>query len=257
MFKKFLIDKINNDFSGRELMFCEKIYTDIMFMPENIRTCCFSTKMPYNPPVLFNNVGKNFSRTKYLINIYNLMKKNQGKKAPCEGCKFFKKQIVPWFHLDERITFLTLNHFTKCNSDCIYCIYGDIVNKSTKRPYKMLPILKQMFEKNLISPNCLINWGGGEPTVYEEFPALVEFLRKKGIRQAVNSSGITFSPEVWDGLKDGSVSIQISPDSGSAENYFKIKRRYRFDDVWKNIEKYSAFPDMLFVKYIFFSMTAD
>jgi len=57
-------------------------------------------------------------------------------------------------------------------------------------------------------------------------------------------------------MKDGSMSVQISPDSGTEETYFKIKRQNNFNNVWENIKRYAQAPDMLFVKYIFFSMSA-
>ena len=89
-----------------------------------------------------------------------------------------------------------------------------------------------------------------------EFEEIATFLKENKIRQAINSSGIIFSPIIFDGLKDGSMSIQISPDSGSEETYIRIKRQHNFNKVWENIKKYAGFSDMLFVKYIFFSMSA-
>lgn len=257
MFSKYLLKKLNKRYAGKELMFCEKLYTDLMFLPDNIRTCCFCTKMPYNPPVLFKKTIKRFRKISYIFNILRIMKINQSENAVCKGCKFFKKQYVPRFDFEKNLKFITLNHFTDCNSNCVYCIHGNIVNKLKKKPYKILPVMKQLFEKNMINPYCLINWGGGEPTIYSEFISLVKFFREHKIRQAVNSSGIVFIEEILEGMKDSSVSIQISPDAGCKETYRKIKRQNNFDAVWDNIKKYSLYPDMLFVKYVFFSFNAN
>ena len=150
--------------------------------------------------------------------------------------------------------FLTINHFTKCNSNCVYCAIG---RKTEDISYKLLPLLKDMVKENLIDKSCLFNWGGGEPTICSEFEEISSFLHKNGFRQAINSSGIEFSQTILEGLKDGSMSIQISPDAGTEETYSKIKRQNNFNKVWENIKKYAQYPDMLFVKYIFFSLSAN
>ncbi len=258
MWEKIISDKINKEFAGKELMFCEKIYTDIMFSPENIRTCCFSTQMPYNPPVLFEKVFERFDKAEYFYKIYEFMKKNQGEQAPCKGCRFFKKTVVPEFKAENRLEFIVINHFIKCNCECIYCAYSNIVNTpAAEKTYRLFPIAEQLIKEKQISPSCLINWGGGEPLLCGEFTELVRLFHEHKIRQAVNSSGVIFSQDVLNGMKDNSMSIQISPDSGDSEQYFKIKKRHYFDVVWENIAKYAQYPDMLFVKYIFFSYTAD
>ena len=112
-------------------------------------------------------------------------------------------------------------------------------------------------KEKMIHPECLFNWGGGEPTICSEFEEIAAFLHKNNLRQAINSSGIEFSQTILDGLKDGSMSIQISPDSGTEETYERIKRQNNFNKVWENIKKYAQYPNMLFVKYIFFSLSAN
>ncbi len=256
MFKKILIKNFNKKFAGKELMFCERLYSDMLFWPFSVHTCCHCTKMPYSPPLLFlfKDGSKKFNFFTYLKNIENIMKSNQTLKGECRGCKFFKNQIVPEYKPQKNITFLTINHFTKCNSNCIYCGIG---RKTEDIKYRLMPILKEMVKQNMIADNCLFNWGGGEPTMCSEFEEIANFLHKNNFRQAINSSGIIFSRTILEGLKDGSMSIQISPDSGTEETYLKIKRRNNFNKVWENIKKYALYPDMLFVKYIFFSMSAN
>lgn len=254
MFRKILIDRLNKKYAGKELMFCNRIYNDILFWPFSIHICCHSTKMPYFPPLLYKTLIKKFRFNEYIKNIDNIMQQNQKENAVCKGCKFFEKQIVPNFPKEKNITFFTINHFTKCNSNCIYCGIG---RKTEDIKYNLLPIIKQMVKNKIINDSCLFNWGGGEPTICSEFEEIAKFLHKNKLRQAINSSGIEFSNTILGGLKDGLMSIQISPDAGTEETYKKIKRQNNFNKVWENIEKYAQFPDMLFVKYIFFSWNAN
>lgn len=253
MFKKFLINKFNKKYAGKELMFCEKIYEDISFLPFSIHKCCHCTRMPYSPPLLFPKIIKNFSFKSYINIIGKIMASNQSSAPICQGCRFLKRQIVPQIKTEGIFKFFTINHFTKCNSNCVYC---SISRKTLDINYRLLPILKDMVKQKLIDKSCLFNWGGGEPTICSEFEEIASFLHKNGFHQAINSSGIVFSDTILEGLKDGSMSIQISPDSGTIETYKRIKRQNNFDLVWENIKKYAKYPNMLFVKYIFFSMSA-
>ncbi len=254
MFRKYKINKFNEKWAGKELLFCPRIYEDISFMSMAVLKCCHCSRMPYSPPVVSPFIFKNFNFDEYLTHLDRIMKSNQTVNAVCRGCKFLIKQVVPSLPYEKQITFFTINHFSKCNSNCIYCAIG---RKTEDIKYRLLPIIKQMIKQKTINDNCLINWGGGEPLLCSEFEQIAKFFHKNKIRQAINSSGIEFSNVILDGLKDGSMSIQISPDAGTEETYKKIKRQDNFYRVWENIKKYAQYPDMLFVKYIFFSMSAN
>ena len=254
MLKEILINQFNEHYAGKELNFCSKIYEDILFYPDKICKCCHCTKMPYSPPIVYNTVSGRFIFADYISKLNKYMQLNQTDKGPCIGCKFLEKQIVPEFPRKKFINFFTINHFTKCNSDCIYCF---LKCKSEDIKYHLLPILKNMVEEEYINDACLFNWGGGEPTICSEFEQIASYLHSRYLRQAINSSGIVFSETILEGLKDGSMSIQISPDSGTKETYEVIKRQSNFDLVWNNIKRYAKYPDMLFVKYIFFSLSAN
>ncbi len=254
MLKNLLLYIFNKRYAGKELRFCNRIYEDISFMPEPVNKCCHSTKMPYSPPVMWGQHLKKFDFIDWLTQLDDIMYFNQTGNSKCLGCKFLEKQIVPKYNPRESLKFITINHFTKCNSNCIYC---GIRHKTEDIRFKLLPVLKQIIKQKMISKDVLFNWGGGEPTLCSEFEEIAKYLHSYNFRQAVNSSGIIFSQTILDGMKDGSMSIQISPDSGTEETYFKIKRQNNFNKVWENIKKYAQAPNMLFVKYIFFSVSAN
>ena len=254
MFRYFLVKAFNKKWAGKELMFCNRIYEDILFYPYSIHKCCHCTKTPYTPPLLLEGEIRKFKISDYIKKIDNLMLSNQSIKGECRGCKFLTKQIVPKLPYKKIIKFFTINHFTKCNSNCVYC---GIYRKTEDVKNPIMPLLKQMVKQDLIHPDVLFNWGGGEPTICSEFEEMASFIHKNKFRQAINSSGIVFSQTIFEGLKDESMSIQISPDSGTEETYLKIKRQNNFNKVWDNIKHYAQYPNMLFVKYIFFSLSAN
>ncbi len=73
----------------------------------------------------------------------------------------------------------------------------------------------------------------------------------------VNTSGLLFHTELLKGLRSGQVKLQISPDSGTAETYRKIKQQNGFGQVWKNIKKYCEYASNVSVKYIVFSYNSS
>ena len=254
MFKKLLTNNFNKKYAGKELFFCPRIFEDIIFYPNIVLKCCHHQIINKYPPIVSNEPNKKLSFYKYLKAIDKTMELNQTNTPECGNCRFLKKQIVPEFKHEKFLTFFTINHFTKCNSNCVYCGIG---RKTEDIKYHLLPVIKQMVKDKMFDENCLINWGGGEPTMCSEFEEIASFFHKNNIRQAINSSGIIFSNTILEGLKDGSMSIQISPDAGTEETYKKIKRQNNFHKVWENIKQYAQYPDMLFVKYIFFSYSAN
>ena len=254
MLKKFLISRFNKKYAGKELLFCDKIFEDLLFWPFTVHKCCHCTKMPYAPPLIFKKIPEKFNFYHYIKRLEQIISLNQTPTGECSGCKFLKKQIIPELKTKEIFKFITINHFTKCNSNCIYC---GIDYKKLDVKYSIVPILQDIIKQNLIHKDVLFNWGGGEPTLCKEFESIANLLNRHNYRQAINSSGIIFSETILNGLKDGSISIQISPDSGTEETYFKIKRQNNFNKVWENIKLYAQYPDMLFVKYIFFSVSAN
>ena len=254
MFRKFLTKRFNKKYAGKELFFCPRIYEDITFYSKVAVKCCHHQVLNKMPPIVSQEPSKKISFYKYISALDEIMKRNQTRAPECGTCRFLKKQIVPEFKHEKFLTFFTINHFTKCNSNCIYCGIG---RKTEDIKYHLLPVIKQMVKDKMFAENCLINWGGGEPTMCSEFEEIADFFHKNNIRQAINSSGIIFSNVIFEGLKNNSMSIQISPDAGTEETYFKIKRQNNFNKVWENIKKYAQYPDMLFVKYIFFSYSAN
>ena len=254
MLKNLLIYIINKRYAGKELWFCNRIYEDIAFMPRSVNKCCHSTKMPYSPPFMYEYPIEKFNIINYITKIDYIMHYNQTGISQCRGCRFFVKQTVPAYNIKESLKFITINHFTKCNSNCVYCA---IKHKTEDIKFHLLPILKQMIKQKMINKDVLFNWGGGEPVLCSEFEEIAKYLHSNNFRQAINSSGIIFSDTILKGMQDGSMSVQISPDSGTEETYFKIKRQNNFNKVWENIKKYAQAPDMLFVKYIFFSLSAN
>lgn len=197
---------------------------------------------------------------KYDFSTFWKKKKEVRKKARkgiiddrCKGCFVLKKQ--KW---DKKfqIKNIGINTHTKCNSDCIYCYTHGHKAFYNKRPdILVFDFLKNGFDSGLISKDCNVLFGGGEPVLFEDFEKSLNLLIDNSIPYIrIHSSGIQYSPAIERALSFGCLNLVISPDAGEKELYEKIKCVNKFDECWNNISRYAKAQDdktnQLHVKYI-------
>lgn len=205
--------------------------------------------------ILDNITDKTFDIDKLIENRYKIYEKClKGEEIEnCEGCIDLKEEDNLPIN-QPKIKNLMIQHWTKCNSNCIYCYTGqDKKYFNSLKTYSVYPILKKMAERDIIDKNGLANFAGGEFTCLKEFNKIVKLLDKYNYFYVMNSSGVDYSSTIGKKLKQGKSSIVISVDAGSKEVHRKIKRVKTFDKVWRNIKKYNKnalYDDLVSVKYI-------
>lgn len=245
-----MVQKQNNTYTS-----CYWVESGFEFSGNRLRTCCFEYLQDREEPncLLIENyngekinweVIKEHKRKRRELHKKNLFPK------PCKGCVYlFEKDWDEDFYIDH----LTFNHWEHCNCNCTYCYPKD---EELITPYDILPVLQDMLERKILkaTPTSCITFGGGEPTILENFDKIIDLLLENGFYNIrINSSGIKYSKSIEKGLRMGVISLVISTDSGSKEMYEKIKRVKCFDIVWNNIKKYAANQkerNLVKVKYI-------
>lgn len=238
---------------------CDWVNNGIEFRHNSIRTCCFGYLQDQREPC--STLINNYKGEK--IDWPKLIKKKQEHKdlhknnlfwKQCQDCVYLSENN--WdedFYIDHVI----FNHWTNCNCNCTYCYTNDNKKASNSfKCYNILPVIKDMLAKNILraTQNSCITFGGGEPTILKDFDKIVDLLIKNNFNNIrINSSGSKYSKSIEKGLKNGSISLVISPDAGTKETYTQIKRVNTFDKVWNHIKKYSLAqknPNQVKVKYI-------
>lgn len=172
----------------------------------------------------------------------------------CEGCLQLKSDT---WSKKLQIKKIAISSVSKCNSDCIYCPDHENRQQINKRKDVLVyNFLKKCIKKNLISKDCHIEWGGGEPTIADEFDKISYlFLENNLVGDfCIHTSGVKFADVLIKYIKEWSNKkyrkrmedchlshgIVISVDCGSRELYKQIKSFDNFDKVWKNIALYCA-----------------
>lgn len=235
---------------------CHLLEHGIFFDLDQISVCCIlPNKSSYKVPLLQNYHGEKIDWEKIIA------KKNEfrdshraGKILPtCEGC--FNLEEAEWDSRDY-INCLYISHWSHCNCDCTYCYYEPNKEHYNRHiPYKIMPVLQDMLEKNVLAPEGYISFSGGEPTVLDEFDEILEFFYKMKLKTIiVNSSGIKYSETLAKGIREGKVELTVSLDSGDADLYKKIKLHDTFDTVVENMKKYVSIQqekkEQVHIKYI-------
>lgn len=169
--------------------------------------------------------------------------------SPCLQCPQLVASSGP--HVEGIIKYITFNHFRECNSRCYYCDFWHATKKDIYRQrYSALPLLRQLMAGNRIPDDASISWGGGEPTILEEFDELMTLITERSLDNFVNTNGLRFSPVLANALK-GNTRMQLSLDSGTEETYAKVKGCNKFRQVVENLQRYAeANAKNISLKYI-------
>lgn len=240
---------------------CPYILNGIHFFLDHVRACCSNA---HGPILIDNYKGEDINWEELTAKRMELRKNLLNGDIPqcCENCFGIEKfETDNEINTDKTINLVNISHWLHCNSDCVYCIYD--FNKEDKadnkirkaKYYDALPILKQMIDKKILSPDATIYITGGEPTVLDEFDEMLTTLSSYITRPIeVFTSGIKYSESIAKCLEQDKCQLITSVDSGTTETFEKIKGVPCFDKYKETIKKYvNASPsakERITLKYI-------
>lgn len=230
---------------------CHLIEHGISINVDSIQACCLSRDFDKGLLKIINKYENNTINWDEIFAIKRQQRKFQKNEdlPACEGC--YNLRIEDWDE-EDYISFINFDHWSQCNSNCIYC--GVQANKP-KTKNNVLNSIKALIKLGKFKNNGEITFQGGEPTILKEFDDLLKLFIKQGSKIRIHSSGILFSRAIRDGLKHGLVTVVISPDSVSSDVYKSVKRVDKSSKVWDNIKHYRKnlngdLASLVKVKYI-------
>lgn len=214
---------------------CHLIEHGISIDVDSIKACCLSRE--FNKGMLmveytFENDTIDWEHLFFVKRNQRKHQQNNRDLPACEGCYNLREE--DWDE-EDYISFINFDHFSECNSSCIYC---SVRRRKKRTKNSTLKAVKELIKQGKFRNNGEITFQGGEPTLLKEFEELLNLFIKQGCNIRIHSSGILFSRAIRNGLKKGAVSVVISPDSASKNIYRMIKRTDKSDEVWKNIAHY-------------------
>lgn len=220
---------------------CPWIEHGLVFFRYKIAMCCNCGHEGSIQTLVRNNfIGQkiNWDRIFKIKEMYRNFHKKGKIHTGCVACPYLQEE--KWNN-DNYIDNLYISHWTNCNSKCIYCYatkYPEDFQR--KKAYHVLPFIKEMNEKGILRPGGILSFGGGEPTLLDEFEDIVTYLLDNyywGIR--VHTSGVLYSPALARAINEIRGYVVVSVDAGSPEIFEKIKQVPFYDKVRETIRKYA------------------
>lgn len=233
---------------------CEFLNNQITFYPNCIDTCCSGFTSPRLLEIKDGKIDFDLiinNKRKFIDNF-----KNGNPLPKCLQC----------YNLAEydaslpvsKFSSIWVNHFTCCNCACIYCVrdfYLDKKEKQSKPKYELLPIIQEMYKRDLISKEHLnVEFQGGDIGCLKEFTNLIKLFEKNSNTEyVINTNNIVYHPVLEKLFSENRVKMSVALDAGSRESYYKIKRVDKFNKVIENLKRYikhSKNPPYIMAKYI-------
>lgn len=219
-------------------MDCHLLSHGISIEKNALHDCCLLRGAEHfgNPFVINLDENNNVDWKKVFELKKSLKEEKKENPKKCKGCRALTDD-QNYDNDDDFFAFINLNHWNICNCRCIYCsktyFGGD-------KYFNVYPLMKSLADEGKINNYGEVTFQGGEPTVLPEFEQLLDLFLEQKIRVRIHSSGIKYSKAIENGLKNGLVTIVVSPDTAIKETYEKIKRVNCFENVWQNLEKYAS-----------------
>ena len=251
---KTQLQSFHDKFQGKKIKHCRILGNTLNFGYDSLGICCSST-LPHAPVLCNTDLVKrgSFHKDDFIQYLLEIMYGNQC-DGICTGCEALEEFVFEGFDYGSmQVNHIIWNNFRGCNSRCVYCTEN---NSKILESYTAYKIAEDLYQEGFLAENTKIDFGGGEPTMLPNLKDYLQFGYDHHWRQTINTSGILFSQDIYDGLSQG-VSVQISPDAGTRQTYQKVKRCDCFDRVWNHIGRYCDYPDQVSVKYIVFSWNSS
>lgn len=175
----------------------------------------------------------------------------RGGHPDCSGCPHLV--LRRWPRRKKPFRLIGIAQFTRCNIECNYCyLQTDDPAKfaAGNKPYAVLPALRQLIDSGSLARRSIVDWGGGEPTIYPEFDQALELLTRFGASTWVHTNGTRLPRPTRNGLSAARLNVLCSIDAGTRETWKLIKNKDLLHIVWRNLEQYVRHGARVVLKYI-------
>ncbi|MBD5641166.1 MAG: radical SAM protein [Desulfovibrio sp.] len=230
------------------MRFCPKIFNEINLEPAHISPCCNIRGL--QTPV-FPYSGGEIDMNAYAAFLQKTADELQTDSGLCRGCPDLESAAQPrTYGISFHAVSINMHRYF-CNCKCVYC--GLWQDRKRKEPYDPLPGLKSLRNQDALAENCVISWGGGEPSILPTFDASCDWALENGYYQYIHTNALRFSPAIARAIRRKRTAINISLDSSSPAAYKRVKGLDGFQKVTDSLKKYAEYdPGALTLKYIIF-----
>lgn len=167
----------------------------------------------------------------------------------CLGCSNISEvEYNPDFAKKPEISYIQFSDYGLCNSRCTYCNSWKNTKKENDKystisgeidSYDIMPLIKELIKQKILTKNTVIDYAGGEPTIYRQFEDSLKYLLKYGIKNVlIFSNAIKYSKAIEEGLEKGIITLTVSVDAGTKNMHKLVKGVASYDSVYENLKNY-------------------
>jgi pyruvate-formate lyase-activating enzyme len=244
------IERFLDAFIINEPQHCRFLGQTIFLDGWNISTCCCS---PANMTVISYSGDVKKDVQEYYRVFKDLKNRlNEGKYTSCTGCHM----LVPGasykdLKIEEVNISTGLPGGRNCNHNCVYCNYcGVRRNNFDDYCEKANNVFELLVKLNELGEIKRIVYGAGEITISQYRNEILEYWKKENLKGSLFSNASIYIEEIYELLSLKQLSLHTSLDAGTTETFKKIHGVNCFDDVVRNLEKYSKSKGNIFLRYI-------
>lgn len=219
------------------MKFCHHLCNAVNFEPEAVQPCC---NVHWLSVPRFPFSGGPLDMPAYAAHIRKVVGRMQSGEL-CAGCPELLDDVAApgAEHPLGTILFRTVSlnmHRHMCDCRCVYC---DLWRGGT-RAYPVLPALRSLAAQQVLHPDCVFSWGGGEPGILPEFEEAGRWILENGWAQYVHTNALRCSPAIEAVLRAGMGAVNVSLDSGTPATYRAVKGVDGFARVTDTLARYRA-----------------
>lgn len=174
----------------------------------------------------------------------------QGDIPPeCRGCP----QLKPFPHVDSsRLSFESVNiiNSRKCNLACNFCYLKKEFRESDESFDPHIGMFHDLVAKKMITPQTIINWGGGEPALHPRLKELYELFTSTGCRQHFDTNATIYMDFLEKDLALGRTTLSCSLMTSDPDTYRRVMGRSLCEQAWQNAKRYAATGGDVRAKFI-------
>jgi organic radical activating enzyme len=215
---------------------CDWLHSGLTFFPTKIHVCCVQTidlyKFPDNSQPLGEIVENIIEWRKRRISC------NKAKIPPvCRDCVHLRLSYLRDISSSYFLEYAVLNSTFNCNFTCTYC--GQVPERGEMGGYDIYPVLEQLYDKNLVSPNLNVTIAGGEPTIMKNFDNILNLIMTRSSNPTITvfSNMYLKSDPLKKYINSGQIHLLCSIDAASRDTFKTIKNVDGFEKVWCNLNE--------------------
>lgn len=249
---------LKNYKSNDKVKTCIYIERGLAFEPDGINLCCeptFKSPLLFTAKEIYSGVATYDNIREKRIDLFCKLNNGDKKAGACLNCNAVYETEFKNVNFDcIGGTTINIQHFTKCNMRCKYCIFAQrkYFHPPLYSTNNIIDIFHEYVVRNKVVGRCWITANGGEPSILKGYGNFCEALARMDIADVcVFSNCIKYDAKIAELLGKDDIFLTVSFDSGTPSTFAEVRG---VPAIWKVVDTLVRYrktgTHRLWLKYI-------